>query len=91
MAATVKCIYIFSWDMRNADIILFAGMIFFSYLTDFSIFLYKKNIRKLPDTVRTGKKKYLFERGCRWFILFFIDFQLFHFLTRIIPVFDIIP
>jgi len=25
------------------------------------------------------------ERGCRWFQLFFIDFQLFNFLTKIIP------
>ena len=33
--------------------------------------------QKLLDTVRTGQK---------WFQLFFIDFQLFYFLTRIIPV-----
>ena len=36
----------------------------------------------------SGKKSesWPFERGCRWFQLFFIDFQLFYFVTRIIPV-----
>ena len=38
------------------------------------------------DTIRTGGNDH-FERGCRWFQLFFIDFQLFYFLTRIIPAF----
>ena len=33
-----------------------------------------------PEQVKNGA----FERGCRWFQLFYIDFQLFYFLTRII-------
>ena len=37
------------------------------------------------NTVRTGKKLIIW-RWCRWFQLFFIDFQLFYFLTSIIPV-----
>jgi len=36
--------------------ILIPGMIFFSYLTDFSYFSVKKKFQKLQDTVRTGQK-----------------------------------
>ena len=43
-----------------------AGMIFFSY---FSV---KKKLRKLQDTVRTG-------RGCRWFQLLSLIFSNFNF------------
>jgi hypothetical protein len=59
-------------------------MILFSYLTDFSYFPLERNCQKLLDTVQV-KKNGPFERGCRWFKLFFIDFQLFYFLIRIIP------
>ena len=73
-----------------------SGMIFFSYLTDFSYFPLEKNCWKLPDTVKTGQwtqseqvnghsQNRSFKRGCRWLQLFFIDFQLFYFLTIIIP------
>ena len=57
---------------------------FLSYLTDFSHFILERNCRKLLDTVRTGQNG-PFERGCRWFQIFFMGFQLFYFLTRIIP------
>ena len=32
----------------------------------------------------------LLERGCRWFHKFFVDFQSFYFLSRIIPAYNII-
>ena len=54
-------------------------MIFFSYLTDFSYFLCEKkseSSRKLSEQ----HKNDLFERGFRWF-------QLFYSLTRITPFF----
>jgi len=60
------------------------GMIFFSYLTDFSYFCLNKK-SKSCRTWSEQVKNDLFERGCRWFQLFFNDFQLFYFLTRIIP------
>jgi hypothetical protein len=53
------------------------GMIFFSYLTDFSYFSVKMKFRKLQDTVRTGQKWH-FWNGCRLF-------QLPYSLSRIIP------
>ena len=59
-------------------------MILFNYSTDFSYFPLKTVSRRLLDTVRTGKNDH-FERGCKWFQLFFIDFSYFIFLTRIIP------
>ena len=56
----------------------------FSYLNDFSYFPLKQKFWKLQDTV--GKDlKWPFWKGRRWFQLFFIDFQLFYFLTGIIP------
>ena len=42
-----------------------AGMIFFSYLTDFRYFPLIKIFRKLQDTVKTVQKKEPFESGCR--------------------------
>ena len=51
---------------------------FFSCLTDFSYFSRIKIFWKLKDKVRTVKKG-PFEKGCRWF-------QLFYLLIRIIPV-----
>ena len=53
------------------------GMIFFSYLTDFSYFSVKMKFRNLQDTVRTGQKWH-FWNGCRLF-------QLPYSLSRIIP------
>jgi len=32
----------------------------------------------------------LLERGCRWFHQFFVDFQSFYFLSRIIPAYNMI-
>ena len=72
---------------------IFRDEFFFSYLTDFSYFPLERNCRKLLNTVRTGQKwtqseqitNGPFERWCRWLQLFFIDFQLFYFLTRIVP------
>ena len=52
-------------------------IIFFSYITDFSYFSVKKKFRKLQDTVRTDVDG---------FSNFYIAFQLFYFLSRIIPV-----
>ena len=62
------------------------GVIFSpSYSTDFSFILVERNCRKLLDTASQNRSKSRsFERGCRWFQLFYIDFQLFYFLTRII-------
>ena len=54
------------------------GWIFFSYLTDFSYFICEKkseSCRKLSEQFTND----LYERGCRWF-------QLFYFLIRTIPV-----
>ena len=51
----------------------------------FQLFSSEKNsesCRTLSEQVKNRP----FERGCRWFQLFFIDFQLFYFLTRIIPI-----
>jgi hypothetical protein len=59
----------------------FTGMIFVSYLTDFSYFSLERNCRKSLNNVRTGQKWTIW-KGCRSFQLFFIDFQLFYFLTR---------
>ena len=55
-------------------------MIYFSYLTDFSHFPLK--IVTQSEQVKNG----LFERGCRLFQLFFIDFQLCYFLTRTLSI-----
>jgi hypothetical protein len=41
-----------------------------------------ESFRTCSEQVKNGP----FERGCRWFQLFFIDFQFFYFLTRIIRV-----
>ena len=60
------------------------GDFFFQLVNRFQLFLCEKN----PTVAGYGqnkKKNDLFARGCRWFQLFFIDFQLVYFLTRIIP------
>jgi hypothetical protein len=44
--------------------------------------LYSENYRTQSEQVKNGA----FQRGCRWFQLFFIYFQLFYFFVRIIPV-----
>ena len=56
-----------------------SGMIFSSYITDFSYF--PRNCRKLLDTVRRGQNG-PFERGCRWFQLFSV---ILYILTRNYP------
>ena len=57
-------------------------MIFVSYLTDFSyfplIFFHSQSCRTQSEQV----KNLLFERGCRWFQLFFIYFHLFYFFGQ---------
>ena len=59
-----------------------AGMIFFSYLTDFRYFPPIKIFRKLQDTVKTVQRKNLLKDGCRWFFLFSLIFSYF-ILTRL--------
>jgi hypothetical protein len=60
-----------------------SGMIFVSYLTDFSYF----PLSEIAESCRTQSEQVKnVKRGCRWFQLFFIDFQLFYFLARIISV-----
>jgi hypothetical protein len=51
----------------------------------FQLFSSENKIPKLRDMIWTGQK-WRVCKGCRWFRLFLIDFQLFYFLTRIIPV-----
>ena len=70
----------------NLEQIADQGMIFFScmYLTDFSYFSVKRNSENCRIQLEQVKTD-LFERGYRWFHLFLIDFQLFYFLSRIIP------
>ena len=71
------------------------GVIFVSYLTWFQPFSSAVKLPKIAghsqnrsrmDTVRTGQEWTIWKEGCRWFQLFFIDFHLFYFLTRIIPI-----
>jgi hypothetical protein len=50
--------------------LLAAGMIFFSYLTDFSYFSVRKKFRKLQDTVRTGQKLTFFKGSVGGFSYF---------------------
>ena len=57
---------------------------FFSYLTDFIYFSVKRKSPKLRDTVRRGQK-WPFGKGVLMVSAIFIDFQLFNFLSRIIP------
>jgi hypothetical protein len=64
--------------------ILQSGMFFSVILLISAIFL-GREIAESCWAVRTGQNG-PFERECRLFQLFFIDFQLFYFLTRIIPV-----
>ena len=52
------------------------------YCIEFSM---KKKFWKLQDTVRTSPKMTFLKGRCRWFQLFFVNFQLFYFLSRIIP------
>jgi hypothetical protein len=59
---------------------------FFQLFNWFQLFSSEFFFWMFQDTIRTGGNDH-FERGCRWFQLFFIDFQLFYFLTRIIPAF----
>jgi hypothetical protein len=63
---------------------IYRGVIFFSYLTDFRFFLWRE-IAEICWTQSEQVKNGPFGRGCLWFQLFFIDFQLFYFLARIIP------
>jgi hypothetical protein len=64
---------------------LHQGWFFFNYLTDFSYFSLKIVFRKLLNTVRTGIKC-PFWKGVLMVSEIFHFFQLFYFLTRIIPV-----
>ena len=73
-------------NLVTAWIGTYTGMIFFTYLTDFNYFPLKKifeSCRTWSEQVKNGP----FGRGCRLFQLFFIDFQIFYFLTRIIPAY----
>ena len=66
-------------------IIHLTGMILFFCLTDFSYFHLNIFSQMLQDTVWTGQYG-PFESGYWWFqLFFFINFQIFYFLTRIIP------
>ena len=55
-----------------------SGMIFLSYLTDFSYFSMEKTIPKIAGHGQNKWKIDIFERRSRWF-------QLIYFLTRKIP------
>ena len=50
---------------------------FFQLFNLFQLFFCGTKLCKLQDTVRTGKKNDLFERGWRWFEVFLFDFQVF--------------
>ena len=62
--------------------LLMPGVIFFSYLTDFFFLLncFSESCRTRSEQVKNEPVE------SRWFQLFFIDFQLFYFLGRVIPV-----
>ena len=59
------------------------------YLTDFILFPLTKIFRMLQDTVRIVQKGTFLKGGVRWLQLFFIDFQLFYFLIRTIPEYEL--
>jgi len=52
-------------------------------LTVHTVAINSECCRTWSEQVKNGD----FENGCRWFQIFFIDFQLFYFLARIIPVY----
>ena len=69
--------------LLNMDVHV-SGMIFLKLFNWFQLFCVNekyKSCRIWSEQVKNDP----FERGCRWFQLFFNDFQLFYFLTRIIP------
>ena len=51
-----KAAYLVRPDFRSTEIVRYSGMIFFSYLTDFSYLPLERNCRKLVNTVRTDHK-----------------------------------
>jgi hypothetical protein len=51
----------------------------------FQLFSSGEKLLKVAGQGQKMSKIDYFERGFRWFQPFFIDFQLFYFLTRIIP------
>jgi len=57
----------------------------FSFLTDFSYFPLKNKLPNVAGHCQNRSKMEVFKGGCRRFQLFFIYFQLFYFLARIIP------
>ena len=60
------------------------GMIFIQLFNWFHKFSSGEKLQKVVGHSQNRSKMNYFERGWRWFQLFFIDFQLFYFLTRII-------
>ena len=62
---------------------MYTWLIFVSYLTDFIYFAQREIVESFWTQSEQVKNR-PFERGCRWFQLFFIDFQLNYFITRII-------
>ena len=61
------------------------GMIFIQLFNWFHKFSSGEKLQKVVGHSQNRSKMNYFERGWRWFQLFFIDFQLFYFLTRITP------
>ena len=59
-------------------------MIFFQLFNWFQLFFYENEIPKTKGQSQNTND--LFEWWCRWLQLFFIDFQLLYFLSKIIPV-----
>ena len=63
----------------------FFSSVFFNWFQLFCCgFFSLKSSRTHSEQVKND----LLEKGCRWFQLFFIDFQLFYFLSRIIPAYN---
>jgi hypothetical protein len=76
----------FWWNISNIIVILTTFFQWLNVLKNWNfIKLFIKLISALFQWIKKSDKIDLFEKRCRWFQLFSIDFQLFYFLTRIIP------
>ena len=62
-----------------------SGMGFLQLFHWFQLFSSWEKLPKVPGHSQNWSKIDHLKRGCRWFQIFYIDFQLFYFITRIIP------